>query len=71
MGGSTRLTPSLVVWLSSLPNPKTSKEMSEGPHAEISALKSTKGSQNYVLPDNMPISEIRSVGLYCVPVPSI
>jgi hypothetical protein len=63
--------PDLVVWLSPLPSPKTAKEMSDAPHAEISALKSTKGSQNYIVPDNLPISDIRSVGLYCVPVPSI
>jgi hypothetical protein len=45
--------------------------MADGPHVEISALKSTRGSQNYIIPDNLPLPEIRSVGLYCVPVPSI
>jgi hypothetical protein len=45
--------------------------MAEGPKMEISALKSTRGSQNYILPDNLSIPEIRSVGLYCVPVPSV
>lgn len=63
--------PDLVVWLSSVPNPKTAEAMAEGPHVEISALKSTRGSQNYIIPDDLPITEIRSVGLYCVPVPSI
>ncbi len=63
--------PDLVVWLSAISNPKTSKEMADAPHAEISALKSTRGSQNYILPDNLPIPEVRSVGLFCVPVPAI
>ncbi len=63
--------PDLVVWLSSVPNPRTAKEMAEGPHVQIAALKSTRGSQNYIVPDDLPIREIRSVGLYCVPVPSI
>ena len=63
--------PDLVVWLSSVPNPRTSKEMAEGPRVEISALKSTRGSQNYIIPDTLPIPEIRSIGLYCVPVPSV
>jgi hypothetical protein len=63
--------PDLVVWLSPLANPKTSKEMSDATHVELSALKSTRGSQNYILPDNLPIPEVRSVGLFCVPVPAI
>ena len=63
--------PDLVVWVSSAANPRTAKAMADAPHAEIAALKSTRGSQNYVIPDNLPFSEIRSVGLYCVPVPSI
>lgn len=63
--------PDLVVWVSSAANPKTAKAMADAPHAEIAALKSTRGSQNYIIPDNLPFSEIRSVGLYCVPIPSI
>jgi hypothetical protein len=63
--------PDLVIWLSSVPNPRTARAMAEGPHVELAALKSTRGSQNYIIPDNLPIPEIRSIGLYCVPVPSI
>ncbi len=63
--------PDLVIWLSSLPAPRTSKEMADAPHYEVSALKSTKGSQNYILPNDIPIKPIRSIGLYCVPVPAI
>lgn len=63
--------PDLVIWLSSLPNPKTSREMSDAPHYELSALKATKGSQNYILPGDVSVNPIRSVGLFCVPVPAI
>lgn len=63
--------PDLVIWLSEAENPKTSKAMADAPHVELQALKSTRGSQNYFIPDNLPITSIRSVGLYCVPVPSI
>ena len=63
--------PDLVVWLSEAPNPKTSKEVVDSNHVEIAALKSTKGSQNYILPDDLPLAKIGSVALYCVPVPSI
>jgi hypothetical protein len=63
--------PDLVVWVSSAVNPRTAKAMADAPHTEIAALKSTRGSQNYVIPDNLPFAEINSVGLYCVPVPSI
>ena len=63
--------PDLVVWLSEATGAKTSKEFDDSPHVEIAALKSTKGSQNYIVPDDLPISRIGSVALYCVPVPSI
>ena len=63
--------PDLVIWLSSLPQPKTSREMSDAPHYELSALKSTKGSQNYILPNDVTVNPIKSVGLFCVPVPAI
>ena len=63
--------PDLVVWLSSVPRPRTSKEVIDNPHVEIAALRSTKGSQNYIVPDNSPMPRIGSVTLYCVPVPSI
>lgn len=62
--------PDLVIWLSPLAAPKTSREMADAPHYELSALKSTKGSQNYILPNDIPF-DIRSIGLFCVPVPAI
>ena len=62
--------PDLVVWLSPLAAPKTSKEMNDAPHYELSALKSTRGSQNYIVPTDVPF-DVRSIGMYCVPVPAI
>src|SRR5205807_2321907 len=59
--------PDLVIWLSTAPRPKTSQEMSNAPHYELSALKSTRGSQNYIFPDSLPIPSVGSVGMYCVP----
>ena len=63
--------PDLVVWLSEATAPQTSKEVVDSNHVEIAALRSTKGSQNYILPDDLPLARIGSVALYCVPVPSI
>ncbi|MDQ4132753.1 MAG: DM13 domain-containing protein [Actinomycetota bacterium] len=63
--------PDLVVWLSEATTPKTSKEVVDSAHVEVAALKSTKGSQNYILPDDVSLPRIGSVALYCVPVPSI
>jgi hypothetical protein len=63
--------PDLAVWVSELEQPKTSAEIVQGPHVEISPLKATRGPQNYVLPRDLPPSRVRSVALYCVPVPSI
>ena len=39
-------------------SPKTSKEVQDSPHVEVVALKSTKGSQNYVVPDDLAIGRI-------------
>lgn len=63
--------PDLEVWVSEVERPKTSTEIVQGPHVEISRLKATRGPQNYILPPDLPPSRIRSVALYCVPVPSI
>lgn len=63
--------PDLVVWLSEATNPRTSREVVDSNHVEIAALRATKGSQNYILPDDLPLDRIGSVALYCVPVPSI
>ena len=61
----------LYVWLSTIPQPKTSAEAStEGSYREIAALKSTRGSQNYVIPRDLPLENITSIVLWCQPVPT-
>ncbi|HUQ63466.1 MAG TPA: DM13 domain-containing protein [Acidimicrobiales bacterium] len=58
----------LYVWLSEADEPRTSAEAVAAPHTEIALLKSTLGSQNYVLPDALSISRIGSVVIWCAPV---
>lgn len=61
----------LVVWLSEADRPRTSEEVVGKPHVEIAPLKSTRGPQNYLVPPDVPMERIRSVALWCVPVPSV
>ncbi|HEX2063064.1 MAG TPA: DM13 domain-containing protein [Acidimicrobiales bacterium] len=61
----------LVVWLSEAEAPRTSEAVVSRPHVEIAPLKSTRGPQNYLVPPGVPIERIRSVALWCVPVPSV
>ena len=61
----------LVIWLSEVPQPRTSAEASTNPYREIAPLKSTRGSQNYPIPGDLPLERIRSVVLWCVPVPTV
>lgn len=61
----------LYVWLSKIPEPKTSAEASApGSYREIAALKSTRGPQSYAIPPDIPQEEIRSIVLWCQPVPT-
>jgi hypothetical protein len=61
----------LVVWLSEAPAPRTSEQAVNSPHVEIAPLKATRGPQNYLVPADLPTERIRSVALWCVPVPSV
>lgn len=58
----------LYVWLSEADEPRTSAEAVAAPHMEIALLKSTLGTQNYVLPADLSISRIGSVVIWCAPV---
>ena len=58
----------LFVWLSEAEAPKTSKEAVASPFVELGNLKSTLGSQNYVVPAGVPTDKIRSVVIWCAPV---
>lgn len=58
----------LYVWLSEVDEPHTSAEVVAAPHMELALLKSTLGTQNYVLPDALSIGHIGSVVIWCAPV---
>jgi hypothetical protein len=58
----------LFVWLSESPAPKTSKDAVDSPYVVLGNLKSTVGSENYLLPADVPPEKIRSIVIWCVPV---
>lgn len=58
----------LFVRLSEAPMPQNSAETVNTPFVEIGNLKSTVGTQNYVLPADLPIEKVRSVVIWCQPV---
>jgi hypothetical protein len=58
----------LFVWVSRSEEPKTSEEALVSEHVEIARLKSTAGPQNYLLPADLPLDDIRSVIIWCEPI---
>lgn len=58
----------LFLWLSSAELPRTSKEALDSPHVRMGNLRSTLGSQNYVLPPDLTADRVRSVVIWCEPV---
>jgi hypothetical protein len=58
----------LFVWTSTAARPRTSKQAFRAPHSTLAELKSTSGSQNYLLPRGTSAKEIRSVVIWCEPV---
>lgn len=58
----------LFVWLSEATNPRTSADVVAKPYVQIAVLRSTLGSQNYVVPPEIPTDKIRSVVIWCEPV---
>lgn len=58
----------LFLWLSEAEAPKTSKEAADTPHVQLGNLKSTLGSQNYLVPSNLPTEKVRSIVIWCAPV---
>lgn len=65
---STSSNTDLFVWLSKAKRPKTTKAALTAPHNQVAALKSTLGSQNYVLPRSVREADIRSIVIWCEPV---
>lgn len=58
----------LFVWLSEAESPATSQEAVDAPFVNIGNLKSTLGSQNYVVPADVPTDKVRSIVIWCEPV---
>lgn len=58
----------LFVWTSEDERPRTTKEALRSEHDEIALLKSTIGDQNYMLPKDADVDEIRSIVIWCEPV---
>lgn len=58
----------LFVWLSEATSPRTSAEVVAKPYVQIAVLRSTLGSQNYVVPEEIPTEKIRSIVIWCEPV---
>ena len=60
--------PDLVVWISRTREPKTTEQITAAPHIPLAALKSTRGSQNYLLPENLARAEVGSVVIWRTPI---
>ena len=67
-GFSTSSNTDLFVWVSQAARPKTTKQAVAAPYDEVALLKSTLGSQNYVLPRSVKEDEARSIVIWCEPV---
>lgn len=64
----TVATPELFVWLSQAPNPRTSAEAVGAERIELGPLRATLGNQNYDIPADVPLEQIRSVVIWCEPI---
>ena len=58
----------LFLWLSATPEPKTSADAAGSEHVVLGNLRSTLGTQNYVLPADMTPERVRSIVIWCQPV---
>ena len=58
----------LFVWLSRAAEPRTTQAALRAPHVQVATLKSTLGSQNYVLPRSVDRRGVRSVVIWCEPI---
>ena len=57
--------PDLYVYLSGSAAPRTSAELHGTGAFEVAQLKGNVGGQNYALPDDLDLSQFRSVVIYC------
>lgn len=67
-GFSTSSNTDLFVWVSKAARPRTTTAAVRSSHDQIAPLKSTLGSQNYVLPRSVKAGGVRSIVIWCEPV---
>jgi hypothetical protein len=65
---STAANTDLEVWLSPVPMPRTTTAVLKEPHRKVADLKATIGAQNYVLPADVKLADVRSIVIWCEPV---
>ena len=58
----------LYVWVSTLATPKSSADAVGAPYVDLGRLKSTLGSENYILPAQLTPDKMKSIVIWCVPV---
>jgi len=59
--------PDLRVLLVNTPNPEGHSDLDDAGYVELGKLKGNVGSQNYDIPDTVPLSDVESVVIYCKP----
>ena len=57
--------PDLEVWLSSVPDPQSSREVLDGEWVSLGQLKGNIGDQNYTIPADVDLSQFQSVVIWC------
>ena len=68
-GFRTSSNTDLFIWLSAAAGPRTTKQVVAARRlGRLTALKSTIGEQNYVLPHSIDVARVRSVAIWCVPI---
>lgn len=58
----------LFVWVSEAKRPKTTRQALRSRHDEFALLKSSGGSQNYLLPEGADADSVNSVVIWCEPI---
>ena len=57
--------PDLVVYLAKHPSPSQASDVADGGYVSLGKLKGNVGNQNYVIPDDVDITEFGSVVIWC------
>ena len=59
--------PDLRVLLANAPNPESRGDLDDAGYHELGKLKGNVGAQNYDIPEDIPLSDVGSVVIYCKP----